>query len=82
MIKEALTTISLLEQIDDFLNATGMSEEQFGLRACGNRKLIPRVRGPRGDFKLTRVNEIMKFLEENKPPPKRKRNKPVADAAE
>jgi len=70
MIK-MLTTIELMWKIDRFLAATGMTEEMFGQKACGNRKLIPRIRAG-GDFKLTRVNQILAFLEANKPP-KRKR---------
>ena len=80
---QMLTTTELMRQIDRFLAATGMTEEMFGQKACGNRKLIPRVRVG-GDFKLTRVNQIQRFLEANKPPPRRKSSprKKLAEAAE
>ena len=34
---------SLLHEIHDFLAATGMGPSYFGVRACGNSKLVKRL---------------------------------------
>ena len=62
------TAETFLKEVDRFLAETGMPDSVLGRAACGNSKVLPRlreaVRRGTGDIKLSRVKAIREFMSE------------------
>ena len=61
----------LLEDIEAFLDATGMAEGKFGQLAVGNRHLIKRLRSG-GGVTLNSADRIDAFMDRYKMPNEKK----------
>lgn len=51
----------LLQEIEDFLDRTGMAEGRFGKKSCGDRHLIRRLRSG-GGVTLRTADKIDAFI--------------------
>lgn len=61
------TREQLLEEIDAFLQQTGMTKSVFGTLAANDDKFVERVRAGSG-FTVRTLDRVRKFMNDYKPP--------------
>lgn len=74
------TREQLLEEIDAFLQQTGMTKSVFGTLAANDDKFVERVRAGSG-FTVRTLDRVRKFMSDYKPPHKGGKSRPKKAAA-
>lgn len=64
------TCITLLDEIEAFLSASGMGETYFGRQAAGNTEVVKRLRSGR-DVTTTTAERLRAYMAANPPASKR-----------
>jgi hypothetical protein len=67
------TREKLLAEVEAYLEATGWTDADLGLRAMNNSAFVFRLRGGR-NFRIDTVDRIRKFMRDNPPPKKNRRS--------